>query len=293
MNFCEQDLGARLQSWGKKEWGDKATIAQMHEKRYDRRRGTRGQNRQQWWKDRKSGKVAWGAKSYYNAPWNKDQPDKSDKKDNQDKNDNKDNKEPDTKKDAASATVEPPLKKAKAGADQVAAPAGPPAAPASLVPAEGLGGSVGSTASVSQVNAADFAKAVAKAMFSVPFSAAMPMPMPMFARPPEVPLPGLVMRPPTLTQAVAKAIAPPEAPAEIPEDGSDTEVNSRRSSWWDLPRLLVNKCSVLTGSCGSFPGSLAPHTRVMSAGCHWLLIAFFSFFQEAMGSSQQKVLCNI
>ena len=223
MNFGEQDLGARLQSWGKKEWGDKATIAQMHEKRYHRRRGTRGQNRQQWWKDRTSGKVAWGAKSYYNAPWNKDQPDKSDKKDNQDKNDNKDNKEPDTK-DAASATAEPPLKKAKTGADQVAAPAapaGPPAAPASLVPAEGLGGSVGSTASVGQVNAADFAKAVAKPMFSVPFSTAMPMPM--FARPPELPLPGLVFRPPTLAKAVAKAIAAPVAPAEVPEDGSETE----------------------------------------------------------------------
>ena len=99
MNFGEQDLGQRLQSWGKKEWNSKA-VAQMHEKRHQRRRGSRGQTRHQWWKDRTSGKVAWGTKSYYNAPWNKNKNDSTDGKDGRDKDDKKDNNDgQDTKDD--------------------------------------------------------------------------------------------------------------------------------------------------------------------------------------------------
>ena len=271
LNFGEQDLGARLQSWGKKEWGDKATVAQMHEKRYHRRRGTRGQTRQQWWKDRTSGKVAWGSKSYYNAPWNKtDKKDNSDSKDGKDdKKDmnDKDQKDSDSKDDKQDmndnkkdATDEPPEKKAKAAAKAAAdaAPTAPPATPAvpaapSAVPTgsmaalaappaaldgEGLSGSTGSGASMAEVNAADFASAVAKAMVSMPVGTVLPimqipLPLPAVPKAPgpfaPVSLPGLqifttgprpnVPRP----KAIAAPAVPSSTPAEIPEDGSDTE----------------------------------------------------------------------
>jgi len=250
LNFGEQDLGQRLQSWGKKEWGTKATVAQMHEKRYHRRRGSRGQVRQQWWKDRKSGKVAWGAKSYYSAPWNKNKNDKQDKKDDkqdnqddkQDKNDNddkqdkndKDDKQDKNDKDAVSATPdEPPMKKAKsvAGQEAIAAPTAPPAslavpaaphaAPFAALAGEALSGSTGSGATLGEVNAADFASAVAKAMVSMP--PVMPGPVPIYD---PFYVPGLVFLNPGPAPK-AKAIAAPTVPGptieEVPEDGSDTE----------------------------------------------------------------------
>ena len=257
MNFGEQDLGARLQSWGKKEWGDKASVAQMHEKRYDRRRGTRGQARPQWWKDRKSGKVAWGSKSYYNAPWNKK--DDSGGKDAKDHKDDKNDKQDmnDNKQDAPN---EPPEKKAKAAAKAAAdaAPTAPPATPAvpaapSAVPTgsmaaltappaaldgEGLSGSTGSGASLAEVNAADFASAMAKAMVSMPVGTVLPImqiPLPLPAVPkapgPFAPvyLPGLQIfnTGPRPNVPRPKAIAPPAVPSSTPpvitQDGSDTE----------------------------------------------------------------------
>lgn len=243
-----------MQSWGKKEWGDKATVAQMHEKRYQRRRGSRGQTRQQWWNDRKSGKVAWGSKSYYNAPWNKQDknngPDGKDGKDAKDQKEDKNDKQ-DTKDNKKDAITEPPEKKAKAAAKAAAdaAPTAPPATPA--VPAapsalstgsmaapaaldgEGLGGSTGSGASMAEVNAADFAKAVAKAMFVMPVGSVLPimqipLPMPAFPKAP-VNLPGLQIFNPgprpkvPMPKAIAAPAVPSSTPAEIPEDGSDTE----------------------------------------------------------------------
>lgn len=237
MNFGEQDLGHRLQSWGKKEWNSKATVAQMHEKRHERRRGSRGQTRHQWWKDRTSGKVAWGTKSYYNAPWNKNKygkDAKDDKDTKDDQQDTKDDKEDKNDKDASSAAPgEPPMKKAKAIAAQAAALAAPTAPPASpAVPAaapyaaltgEGFSGSVGSGATLADVNAADFARAVAKAMASLPPAMPMPGPLPVFD---PMYVPGLHIFN-TGPAPKAKAIAAPAVPSttidEVPEDGSDTE----------------------------------------------------------------------
>ena len=74
---------------------------------------------------------------------------------------------------------------------------------------------------MAEVNAADFASAVAKAMASMP--PVMPGPVPMFD---PFYVPGLVfLNPPPAPKA--KAIAAPAGPGctieEVPEDGSDTE----------------------------------------------------------------------
>lgn len=211
MSFEAKNLGERLQKWGGKEW-TKATPDQMHYKR-KQRRGTKGKTRDLWWQDRKSGKVPWGQKSFYNAPWNK--------RGRED--------DPSPYKKAKPAVPEGSTEKvAPALAPttiKVAPPVAPTVAPMELDPV-GLGGSSGSGASRAEVNAADFAAAVARAMHQ---GMVLPIPVPMpvrvnilspATRPPAVP----IARPPLAIEAPGPVTAVEEVENEEGADGLDPDL---------------------------------------------------------------------
>lgn len=207
MSFEAKNLGERLQKWGGKDW-TKATPSQMHYKR-KQRRGTRGQSRNQWWEDRKSGKVPWGQKSFYNAPWNK----------------RKGQDDPSPYKKAKPAVPEGSTEKKAPALAPTTLKVAPPVAPMDVDPV-GLGGSSGSGASRAEVNAADFAAAVARALHE---QYVLPMPLPVPVRVnilSPVPKPAAVpiARPPLAIEAPGPVTAVEELEDEDTSEAVDPEV---------------------------------------------------------------------